>query len=198
MHGTMRRTRMAPLLLALLLAAAAVDTAAGVAVNRQPKNGPTQRPGLVMVQFKPNPAAAKIASIQAAAPVVPGLQLTSLVGTPAYEAIKLPTAAGPGAAAVGGATGGLPADAIFKYKIVDGSSVAAKVAQLRLHPGERTGRGRHAAVALDGLPAAAARCCAPTAGPLLLPCSCGRGRAGLHALHDCHPQRPPLPAQRRL
>lgn len=193
---TTRRAGLLAPLLALLVAAAAAGTAAGVPAAT-PAPGLDWVPGYVLVRFKPGPAAAKVAAMQAAAPVVPGLRLTGLVGTPAYEAIKLPgtTGGGPGAAAVG-PTPGLPADAVFRYRVVDGLTVPQKVAQLRAHYGERLARAAGRGGTARGGRRRPARHRSAAWPPAVHPCSCGRGGANLRAAPLCRPRRPSLPAQR--
>ena len=107
---------------------AAAATSSRAPVNRPPKDAPKYAPNTVLVRFKATPAAAAVAAGQARAPVVPGLQLVALPGE--HQAVKVPS--GPTAAAAAPA---VPPTAIMKFRITDGASVEAKVAQLRANPG---------------------------------------------------------------
>ena len=164
----MRRTAVLALVALLAASAAAAPVRSGkVKVKRLPTQGPMFVPGVVLVKFRQTPAGAKVATAQDTAPVVPGLQLVGLVGSPAAEAIKIPR--GPAAAAADPAPA-LPPTAIFKYRVVDGSRVPAKVAQLRAHPGEPAACGCHAASAAAAAAAAVCRVRATPPGPApLLP-----------------------------
>ncbi len=59
---------------------------------------------------------------------MPGLQLVSLNGE--YQHVRVPS--GPAAAA---AAAPLPPNAVMKFQITDGTSVEAKVKQLKANPG---------------------------------------------------------------
>ena len=104
--------------------------------QRQPKFFP----GVVLVQFKQTPLGIKTSAAQADRPL-PGLSLQQLVGE------HMATPIGGGGASSGGATTSaagpslaLPSDAVMLFKITDGKSVEAKVAELQANPGGRVGR----------------------------------------------------------
>ena len=92
-------------------------------------------PNQVLVRFKQTPGAAAAAAAQADRPL-PGLQLQRLVGK--HQATQVPAPAKPGgAAAAAAANHTLPADAVMLFSITDGTTVPAKLAQLRANQGER-------------------------------------------------------------
>ena len=94
------------------------------------KDAPKYAPNFVLVQLKPA-AAAAAATGAAKAPALPGLQLSSFVGE--HHTIKVPASGGPAVAAAAAAKA--PANAVMKFRITDGSSVEAKVKQLKANPG---------------------------------------------------------------
>ena len=100
-------------------------------MRRLTKHVPKYAPNFVLVRFKSTPTAAAVATVQAKAPVVPGLQLVSLTGE--HQDIRVPSGSGPEAAAAAAAP--LPANAVMKFRITDGSKVEAKVKQLQANPG---------------------------------------------------------------
>lgn len=111
--------------------AAAAAAAAGPAAATGRKRAPKYAPKSVLVRFRSAPAAAALAAAQARAPVVPGLHLDSLVGEHHQRVVP----SGPAAAAAATAAAPLPAGAVMRFRITDGSSVEAKVKQLRANPG---------------------------------------------------------------
>ena len=101
------------------------------APSKPPKHAPKYAPNFVLVQLKPAAAAAAATAGAAKGPVLPGLQLTSFVGE--HQGIKVPASGGPAVAAA--AVAKAPANAVMKFRITDGSSVEAKVKQLKANPG---------------------------------------------------------------
>ena len=134
---------------------AAAAAGAAAAGTEQDRRGPEYAPGRVLVrlrQTQPSGAGSTQGSSTAAASAAaaagdvslpPGLQLERLVGRHHTVRVPPPPAAKRlGAAAAGatsGSTGGtsseLPQDAVRLFRITDGSSVDAKLAELRAHPG---------------------------------------------------------------
>lgn len=101
------------------------------AAGAAPKKAPKYAPRTVLVQLKPASAAAAASASAAKGPVLPGLQLVSLTGE--HQGTKMPAGGGPAVAAAAAAKA--PANAVMKFRITDGSSVEAKVKQLKANPG---------------------------------------------------------------
>lgn len=171
--------------------------AAATPVRRLPKHAPNYAPNFVLVRFKSTPTAAGVAAVQAKAPVVPGLQLVSLTGE--HQDIWVPSGSAPAAAAAAAAP--LPANAIMKFRITDGSKVEAKVKQLQANPGagvagSRWGKSGRWYVRNS-------KCACPPssvhktyASACSFPSACSRGArpAGVHLLPHCTalPERPKI------
>lgn len=122
--------------------AAAQPAPAAAAAPAAPPTGaaPQFAPGQVLVQFHFTNDSLAVARRQATQPVFDGLQFGSVVArhpTP-------PPEGNPGAEATPrAATPEEHPDAIMLFRITDGSSVAAKVAALRAHPGASHGSCLH-------------------------------------------------------
>ena len=131
---------------AALAAAAATAppllTSEGAPVRRWKEGAPQAAPGRVLVRFKQTPAGARLGAALAQRPL-PGLQLERLVGK--HHTLQVPppgsgtTSGGATISTAGTTTSGsspsLPSDALMLFSVTDGSSVEAKVAQLRANPG---------------------------------------------------------------
>lgn len=128
--------------------------------------------------------AAKVSVAQAHAALGAGLSLLRLVGRDAGLAVAAPPSGGAGTAAAAAAGAALlPADALMVLQITDGSSVEAKVLQLKRNPGAaayRTGGGVYG------------KLCPP---PTRLPACRRLLRQAAAGLTRCRPRRnPPGPA----
>ena len=111
-------------------------------MRRWKEGAPQAAPGRVLVRFKQTPAGARLGAALARRPL-PGLQLERLVGK--HHTLQVPppgsgsTSGGATISTAGTTTSGsspsLPSDALMLFSVTDGSSVEAKVAQLRANPG---------------------------------------------------------------
>ena len=84
--------------------------------------------GQVLVRFKATAAGARAASAQPSSPL-PGLQLQRYAGRHHATRVVVSPPGAPGDAV--GAAAAAPASAVILFEITDGSSVAAKVAELK-------------------------------------------------------------------
>lgn len=115
---------------------ATIDT---LHVNRWPPYAKQYAPNTVLVRFKKSASAAAVASASAVQPP-PGLQLISLHGDHLAATASIPRGsssgrtAGAAVAAAAAAPAAIPSSAVMQFSITDGSSVEAKVAELRRNP----------------------------------------------------------------
>ena len=132
-----------------------------------PSGAPLFTPGRVLVQLAADTGGRRLADATVPLPDLPGVELAGMSGqhfdTPLELLEEQPAAAAGGAAdrpvlasgdatladvsdtsaGQGGAGISVPADAVLMFQIIDGASVAAKVAELQAHPGAQQQQHHH-------------------------------------------------------
>lgn len=93
---------------------------------------PSTTPGVVLLRFKTTASAQALAQQQTKKPLVPGLELQRVVGRPRSSG---PRGSSVAAVAALGASAVEHKDGIHVFRITDGSSINAKLKQLRGYAG---------------------------------------------------------------